>query len=182
MSKVWVFQGDALSVLQSLPDECIHCCVTSPPYFGLRDYQTAKWEDGDPNCDHMMPPLGGIGKETIHSTGTQHITRWRQYSPKCKKCGARRIDQQIGLEKDLSEYIDRLVEVFREVRRVLRSDGTLWLNLGDSFFGGAGSSSRRSKDAAGVKRPAVTKHCERCGNEFEGTGKRRFCSAFCGGN
>lgn len=179
MSKVWVFQGDALSVLQSLPDECIHCCVTSPPYYGLRDYGTATWEGGDPNCTHDVRRWEGP-KQTQGAQSGHAAHRDRLDRQECA-CGARRVDLQIGLEKDLSEYITKLVNVLGEVRRVLRSDGTLWLNLGDSFFGGAGSSSRRSKDATGVKRPAVTKHCERCGNEFEGTGKRRFCSAFCGG-
>ena len=77
-----ILQGDALTMLRTLPDESVHCCVTSPPYFGLRDY-------GVPG--------------------------------------------QIGLEGSVEEYVARLVEVFAEVRRVLRHDGTLWLNLGDSY-------------------------------------------------
>lgn len=75
-------QGDALESLREIPDESAQCCVTSPPYFGLRDYG---------------------------------------------------VDGQIGLEETLDVYIARLVEVFAEVRRVLRSDGTLWLNIGDSY-------------------------------------------------
>ena len=77
-------QGDALTVLKTLPDESVHCCVTSPPYWGLRDY----------GCDG-----------------------------------------QIGLEQTPEEYVARMVEVFREVRRVLREDGTCWVNLGDSYCG-----------------------------------------------
>ena len=77
-------QGDALSVLKTIPDQCINTCVTSPPYWGLRDYG---------------------------------------------------VEGQIGLEPTLQEYVEALVEVFREVRRVLRPDGTLWLNLGDSYNG-----------------------------------------------
>ncbi len=91
-----ILQGDALEVLRTLPDERFHCVVTSPPYWGLRDYGVAR---------------------------------------------------QIGLESTLEAYVAKLVEVFREVRRVLRRDGTLWLNLGDSYFNrqnsnrnGAGSS------------------------------------------
>lgn len=76
--------GDCLELLRTLPDSSVHCSVTSPPYWGLRDY-------------------GHAG--------------------------------QIGLEATIEEYIDRLVEVFVEVRRVLRPDGTLWLNLGDSYAG-----------------------------------------------
>jgi DNA modification methylase len=58
------------------------------------------------------------------------------YRDVCGKCGARRQDEQIGLEKTPEEYVAKLVEVFREVRRVLRDDGTLWLNLGDTYNSG----------------------------------------------
>jgi DNA modification methylase len=84
-----VANGDCLQALRCLPDNGIHCCMTSPPYFGLRDY----------------------GHEA-----------------------------QIGLEQTPEAYVAKLVEVFREVRRVLRDDGTLWLNLGDSYAGGGGHS------------------------------------------
>lgn len=77
-----LLQGDCREVLKTLPDQSVHCCVTSPPYYGLRDY-------------------GANG--------------------------------QIGLEQTPAEYVDQLVAVFREVKRVLREDGTCWLNLGDSY-------------------------------------------------
>ena len=77
-----IHKGDALTVLRTLPDASVECCVTSPPYFGLRDYGVAG---------------------------------------------------QMGLEPTPQEYVDGMVAVFREVRRVLRGDGTLWLNLGDSY-------------------------------------------------
>lgn len=81
---VEIITGDCREVLRSLPDQSAHCCVTSPPYFGLRDYGVAG---------------------------------------------------QIGLEKTPDAFVDEMVSVFREVRRVLRDDGTLWLNLGDSYAG-----------------------------------------------
>ena len=77
-----LYLGDCLEILRAMPDASVHTCVTSPPYFGLRDYG---------------------------------------------------VDGQIGLEPTPDEYVARMVEVFREVRRVLRDDGTLWLNLGDSY-------------------------------------------------
>lgn len=83
---VRILVGDVRDKLRELPDESVHCVVTSPPYWGLRDY----------------------GHEG-----------------------------QIGLEPTYEEYIDNIVAVFREVRRVLRSDGTVWLNLGDSYHIGA---------------------------------------------
>lgn len=79
-----VIQGDCREILKTLPDQSINCCVTSPPYYGLRDYG---------------------------------------------------MDEQIGLEQTPEEFIQELTEVFREVRRVLRDDGTLWLNMGDSYWG-----------------------------------------------
>lgn len=82
---VRLLQGDAVEVLRGLPAESVQTCVTSPPYYGLRDY-------------------GAAG--------------------------------QYGLEATVEEYVARMVEVFVEVRRVLRPDGTLWLNLGDSYAGG----------------------------------------------
>ncbi len=84
---VKLIQGDALAVLRSLPRSSVQCCVTSPPYWGLRDYG---------------------------------------------------VEGQLGLEATPEEYVARMVEVFREVRRVLRGDGTLWLNLGDCYATGAG--------------------------------------------
>lgn len=82
-----ILTGDCRDVLKTLGDNSAHCCVTSPPYFGLRDY-------------------GHAG--------------------------------QIGLEPTPAEYVEQMVQVFREVRRVLRDDGTLWLNLGDSYATGGG--------------------------------------------
>lgn len=79
-----IYTGDSLEVLKTLPDESVHCCVTSPPYYALRDYG---------------------------------------------------VEGQIGRETTPKEYISRLTEVFAEVRRVLRPDGTLWLNISDTYAG-----------------------------------------------
>jgi site-specific DNA-methyltransferase (cytosine-N4-specific) len=126
-----LYVGDALEVLKSMSDESIQCCVTSPPYWGLRDYGTATWEGGDSECDHIEPQ-GGQGSASAKQH-TNHGSEAIQYKYSCKKCGARRIDQQLGLEKTPDEYVAKMVEIFREVRRVLRDDGTLWLNLGDTY-------------------------------------------------
>lgn len=90
--------GDARTVLETLPAESVHCCVTSPPYFGLRDY-------------------GVVG--------------------------------QLGLEPTLEGYIESMVGVFREVRRVLRSDGTFWLNIGDGFAAQRGGTLMPASTLAG---------------------------------
>jgi DNA modification methylase len=101
--------GDCLEQMKQMPDGSVNCCVTSPPYFGLRDYG---------------------------------------------------MDGQIGLEETPDAYVARLVEVFREARRVLRDDGTLWLNLGDSYCGsgGAGNQFKSGGIAAqGVQAPSTWK-------------------------
>lgn len=135
------YTGDCRDLLRELPDGCVQTCVTSPPFWGLRDYGTAQWEGGDPACDHMeskpsrtaasvaLSSLGG-SKTTVH---TSHVFRGN-----CGRCGAVRVDRQIGLEPTPDEYVAALVDVFRGVRRALRDDGTLWLNLGDSYASAAG--------------------------------------------
>ena len=104
-----ILEGNCLETLSRLPDNSVHVCITSPPYWGLRDY------------GH---------------------------------------DNQLGLESTPEEYVQNLVEVFREVRRVLRDDGTLWLNLGDSYAGsGKGPSGNIGKDTdAGEARHLEHKH------------------------
>ena len=92
-----------------MPENSVHCCVTSPPYYGLRDYN---------------------------------------------------VDGQIGLEETPEAYVEKMVAVFREVRRVLRDDGTVWLNLGDSYWGGKGSNgsskARRTADERGYSQSGGT--------------------------
>ncbi len=95
-----ILVGDCIALMRTLPDQSVQTCVTSPPYFGLRDY------------GH---------------------------------------DGQIGLEPTPDEFVAKLVEVFREVRRVLRDDGTLWLNLGDSYAAQRGGTHQPAETLAGGK-------------------------------
>ena len=97
---VRILTGDCREVLKTLPDASVQCCVTSPPYYGLRDYQVAG---------------------------------------------------QIGLERSMHDFIAELVAVFREVRRVLADDGTLWLNLGDSYAASRGGTHQPAETLAGGK-------------------------------
>lgn len=92
-----IFHGSAKEILATLNDKSVHCCVTSPPYWNLRDYQ---------------------------------------------------VEGQIGLEDTPEDFILRLVEVFREVKRVLRDDGTLWINIGDSY---AATGKNRTEKQAGAR-------------------------------
>ena len=128
--------GDCREIMRKWASQGVKAqtCVTSPPYYGLRDYGTAKWEGGDPNCEHSisMPtkwndPKRGtkvLRPEVGHRGGS---------SSNCHICGAKRIDEQLGLEDTPEEYINNMVEVFRCVWDVLEDDGTLWVNIGDSY-------------------------------------------------
>lgn len=152
-----IYQGNCLPVLKSLPPESIYCCVTSPPYWGLRDYGTARWEGGDADCDHKKRNARNDGNRigvdgfagSLNLDGHADMGA-KLYKEQCRKCGARRIDEQLGLERTPKEYVVHLVEVFREVRRVLRSNGTLWLNLGDSYASQGGAHGGRNDNQTGV--------------------------------
>jgi DNA modification methylase len=132
---VRIFRGDCRDVLKTLPNESVHCVVTSPPYFGLRDYGTAQWEGGDPECEHLPEDRGSRFATPVSAKQRSNTGSGTASNRDCS-CGAHRIDCQIGLEATPDEYVAQMVAVFREVRRVLRKDGTLWLNLGDSYNSG----------------------------------------------
>jgi len=140
--------GDVIERLRTLPDKSINTCVTSPPYYGLRDYGTGTWVGGDPDCPHYRK-----SKIVEDHTSTGHAHTFNEsggmgdaiYKTVCPICGAVRVDSQIGLEETPEDYINRLVEVFREVKRVLRDDGILWVNIGDSYSG-----SRKGRKADGT--------------------------------
>lgn len=100
---VTIKQGDCIDVMSTMPAQSVNCCVTSPPYYGLRDYG---------------------------------------------------VNGQIGLEKSPDEFVAKMVQVFRGVHRVLRDDGTLWVNLGDSYSSHAGQ--RKETDRAGIKQQSNT--------------------------
>lgn len=153
--KDWrIIQGDALEVLRTLEDESVHCCVTSPPYWGLRDYgvKPTVW-GGDENHKHEWGDIVRVNA-TNHTDKRrwQHTRNGRDEEAPIEKrvawlrsqvnqgafcqCGAWR--GSLGLEPTPEMYVEHLVEIFREVRRVLRGDGTVWLNLGDCYATGAG--------------------------------------------
>ena len=94
MKMIQIINDNAVNALRLLPDASVDCCVTSPPYYNLRDYGVAN---------------------------------------------------QIGLEKTPQEYIKKLVDVFREVKRVLKEDGTLWINIADSYAGSGKGASKYPK-------------------------------------
>ncbi len=120
-----IIQGNSFKKLKQIDDESIDCCITSPPYYGLRDY-------------------GGE-------------------------------DYQIGQEESPEEYIQKLVEVFREVRNNLTEDGTLWLNIGDSYYNyRPGKGQALVKQTVSATKQDLPDKCARRGNKLEGL-KEKDC-------
>lgn len=133
-----LYLGDARDELGALEPDSVDCVVTSPPYFGLRDYGTGEWDGGDPACDHARPPTSmnqGFNERWGQGAGARKQERKSegQYAGACERCGATRVDRQIGLEDGPVEYVDSIVEVFERIRTALAPHGTVWLNLGDSY-------------------------------------------------
>jgi len=136
--------GDSKEAVLKLDDNSIDCIVTSPPYFNLRDYNTGYWEGGDEACDHSR-------KRARNDHGRSNINNFHGsvavdsdkgsilYKDQCRKCGAKRIDRQIGLEETVKEYIEKLASVFGEAKRVLKSNGVVFLNIGDTWATKAGA-------------------------------------------
>ena len=137
-----ILQGNVNDKLNEIESDSIQCVVTSPPYWGLRDYQTAEWEGEDEKCEHRVGRFEYkvSGKQKSNNGSAGH-----QAKNKCPKCGAIRKDDQLGLEETPEEYVENMVKVFREVKRVLKDDGTVWLNLGDSYASNQSDGDRVSK-------------------------------------
>ena len=144
--------GNSVEKLKELESESIDCCVTSPPYYGLRDYGTGKWIGGDPDCPHYRTTKKSDATATGHKAMMDggHPVGDAIYKTICPLCGAVREDKQIGLEETPEQYVQRLVEVFREVKRVLKNDGTLWLNIGDSWWGSGSRGYDFTKNSKGM--------------------------------
>jgi DNA modification methylase len=117
----------------------VQTCVTSPPYYGLRDYGTGTWIGGDSECSHKRDSKHSDKTITGHSN-LDLVVGDAIYRTSCLKCGAVREDLQLGLEETPEEYIANMVDVFRHVRNIMSDDGTLWLNIGDSYYNYRGAS------------------------------------------
>ena len=135
-----IIHGNALETLRNIPDESVNCVVTSPPYWGLRFYgeETKTIWDGNPDCEHEW------GEEIItarHKKGETNPGKEKWYKDNdaitpiagnfCLKCGA--WYGQLGLEPSLDMFIDHLLQITAELKRVLKKTGTLWWNMGDCY-------------------------------------------------
>jgi DNA modification methylase len=134
--------GDCREIMKRWIDEGVkvQTCITSPPYYGLRDYGTATWEGGDINCDHKNAKMKSRYDYPMQE-GSRHAkiaentkgTDGAKWYDECPDCGAIKKDNQIGLEQTPKEYIENMVDVFNHVKELLADDGTLWVNIGDSY-------------------------------------------------
>jgi DNA modification methylase len=140
--RCWVHVGDVLERLADIPDESVDLVVTSPPYWGLRDYGTAFFVEGDPNCLHPQlvdatrtPWANRVqGPNSVSGIpGGNRPNKTKHIGGRCALCGAIRVDYQIGLEQTLGQHIDVIVAVFDELKRVLKSTGACFMNYGDCY-------------------------------------------------
>jgi len=150
-----LYVGDALEVLKTLPDESVDCVITSPPYWGLRDYgeETNKVWDGNSDCEHKFEVIetkranasGGktdYAKQKLAIKGTENYSEFVDYhnritkSSFCKKCGA--WYGQLGLEPTLDLYLKHMLQITAELKRVLKKTGVMFWNHGDCY-GGTGT-------------------------------------------
>jgi DNA modification methylase len=170
MRTATILRGHALQRLRELPDGSVHACITSPPYYGLRDYKTdgQVW-GGDPACQHRWLARtvtrrskngdGLAAWSAAHARGGGHSQAQAQAitleTGTCITCGA--WHGELGQEETPELYVAHLVEIFREVWRVLHPTGTLWLNIGDSRArnggsGGPGASAQVGNTRSGEQR------------------------------
>jgi DNA modification methylase len=127
-----IIVGDCREVLAGMAEGSAQVIATSPPYWGLRDYGTATWEGGEAGCEHKPKAASRATRPKGKLVGSTRTVDEGTVQRGCH-CGARRIDQQLGLEATPDEYLATMVVVFREVKRVLRDDGCMFLNLGDCY-------------------------------------------------
>jgi len=158
-----IILGHVLNVLPKLPAESFNCVTCSPPYWGLRDYgiEPVIW-DGDKDCKHIWkteitkrPNASGgktdWAKEKLAIKGVENYQEFVDYHERettsdfCLKCGAWK--GSLGLEPTFELYIKHLCDIFDEIKRVLRKDGCIFVNLGDTY----NSHSAKSKNVGGFE-------------------------------
>ncbi|GAA4866681.1 site-specific DNA-methyltransferase [Saccharopolyspora rosea] len=153
-----LYVGDALTVLATMPASSVDCVVTSPPQWGLRDYGTAQWIGGNPECEHTLGTTPHQRRNAKKRGLGPEKTNARK---RCRTCGAFCLDQQYGLEPTIDEYVNRLRLVGREIWRVLQPCGTFWLNLRDGYSyhnNGTGSNRESGVEASDNRYAGIVRH------------------------
>ena len=159
-----IHQGDSLVVLKTFPDNSVDCVVTSPPYWGLRDYQLPSiiWDNHNDckhswNLENKKDPMDrngyGIHDAPKDRKGVIHAKKWEMegfVSGFCTKCNA--WSGQLGLEPTFDLYLTHLLQIFDEIKRILKKEGTCFINLGDSYSGsGNGTNDYRTEASKSIQ-------------------------------
>ena len=136
-----LYCGHVVEVLKTLESDSINCCVTSPPYWALRNYNTNSqiWDENT-NCKHIWGKKK-IKKLNLQAGNPEFKRKLREQASNykssqgnfCIKCGSWR--GELGLEPDYNLYIKHLCDIFNEIKRILKKDGTCFVNLGDTYGG-----------------------------------------------
>lgn len=130
-----ILVGNVFEVIKTLPDNLVDCVVTSPPYWGMRNYGTYSWSEGsNPECKHEAAlvknrydySMGEIQRAYDNANA-------KLYKDVCPDCGAQKIDFQLGNEPTYQQYLDKMISLFSEIKRVLKPTGSVWVNLGDTY-------------------------------------------------
>lgn len=140
--------GDTNELIKHIDDKSVQTIITSPPYFGKRDYGTGHWTGGDTACDHSparTPTRRGIKSSTLQGNKEYTSHQKEGYISKCGRCGAIRQDKQMGLEITPELFLRGQVSLFKQCHRILKDNGTLWVNMGDGNWGGKGRSGQESR-------------------------------------
>ena len=156
-----ILNGDCIEMMLSLPDNSVDTCVTSPPYWGLRDYGGGGKVWGPPECiergegdtSHEWEGYTRPSENTRNNNNSLQLKSayWEpQDQAHCKHCNA--WFGQLGLEPNIEQYVKNMVEVFSHVHRILKPEGTLWLNLGDSYASGKSRYSTKEQSIVGGER------------------------------
>jgi len=131
--------GDVLEKIKEIPDNYVDCMISSPPYWGLRDYGTGKWVGGsNPDCQHesirrkTRKERGGLTElQEGNEGGFGDESKWTD--DVCPQCGAKYEDPQWGSEMRFEDYLAKMRKLMDEIKRILKPTGTAWVNLGDSY-------------------------------------------------
>jgi DNA modification methylase len=154
--RVTLHIGDVRAKLRELPADHFDCVVSSPPYWGLRNYGTGHWVGGDVDCEHervgteRTPWANSVkGPGNPGKNGETYANMTKTVGGHCAKCASVYTDFQIGMEPTLAEHISVMVDVFREVRRALKPTGVCWINYGDCYATAPNGRSAADTKAAG---------------------------------
>jgi DNA modification methylase len=133
-----ILVGNVFDRINDIPDQYVDLLVTSPPYWGQRNYGTAQWLGGDENCNHEAARI-----KTRYDYSMGPVQRAydnadaKIYKSVCPDCGGVKVDEQLGSETTYQEYLDKMTTLFMMIRRIMKPDGSVWVNMGDTYVSGS---------------------------------------------